>query len=79
MSHDKLKRVFIEALGIAEDTDFKSLEYGMNEKWDSVAHMVLVARIEDSFDIMLDTDDVIGLSSYTVAVEILKKQVKNFD
>lgn len=79
MSHDILKRVFIEALGIAEDSDFQSLEYGINEKWDSVAHMGLVARIEDSFDIMLDTDDVIGMSSYNIAVETLKKHVINFD
>lgn len=79
MSQDKLKKAFIEALGITEKTDFHSLKYGLNEKWDSVAHMGLIAKIEDSFDIMLNTDDVIGMSSFTVAVEILKKYVTNFD
>jgi len=28
--------------------------------WDSVAHMRLVAEIESAFDIMMDTEDVIG-------------------
>ncbi len=36
-------------------------------------HMQLVGEIEDTFDIMLDTDDVIGMSSYPVARQILAK------
>jgi hypothetical protein len=35
--------------------------------------MALVAEIEDAFDIMLETDDVIGLSSFEVAKEILAR------
>ena len=31
--------------------------------------MALVAEIENSFDIMLDTDQVIGMSSFAKAVE----------
>ncbi|KJJ65609.1 acyl carrier protein [Enterocloster citroniae] len=43
------------------------------DKWDSVAHMQLIAEIEDTFDIMFDTDDIIGFSSYDKGLEILKK------
>lgn len=32
--------------------------------WDSVGHMSLIATLEDAFDIMMDTDDIIDLSSY---------------
>jgi hypothetical protein len=35
--------------------------------------MQLVAEIENEFNVMLDTDDVIGMSSYPVAVSILQK------
>ena len=35
--------------------------------------MTLVAAIEDTFDIMMDTDDIIDLSSYEKGIEILKK------
>jgi len=35
--------------------------------------MGLVAKIEDTFDIMLETDDIIDLSSFEKGMEILAK------
>ena len=71
---DKLKAAFVESLGIdASTTKWAELKYRSIPEWDSVAHMQLVAEIEDNFDIMLETDDVIGMSSYDVAVDILKR------
>ena len=49
------------------------LKYQGTELWDSVGHMTLVAALEDAFDIMFDTDDIIDLSSYEKGQEILKK------
>ena len=71
---DRLKNVFVKALGLdADSTDWASLAYRGAPEWDSVAHMQLVAEIEDTFDIMLETEDVIGMSSFEVAKEILAK------
>lgn len=41
--------------------------------WDSAGHMGLIAAIEESFNIMLDPDDIIDLSSFEKGKEILKK------
>jgi acyl carrier protein len=41
--------------------------------------MSLIAAIEDEFSIMIDTDDVINLSSFTEAVRILGKYEVAFD
>ena len=60
-------------LGIPPDIDFESLEYRGIEQWDSIAHMALVACIEEALDIMLESDDVIDMSSYKKAKEILQK------
>jgi acyl carrier protein len=70
---DRLRKVFRSSLELAEDFDVDGLEYRGIEKWDSLAHMSLVAAIEDEFDIMIDTDDVIDMSSFTKAREILGK------
>lgn len=35
--------------------------------------MGLIASLEEAFDIMMDTDDIIDFSSYTKGIEILKK------
>lgn len=78
MNEEKLKRAFHNGLGIQSDTDFESLEYAKSKEWDSVAHMQLIAAIEDEFDIMIDTDDVIAMSSYPVAKQILSKYEVSF-
>ena len=64
--------IFIETFEITED-QLAGLEYQGIEAWDSVGHMGLIAALEDAFDIMMDTDDIIDLSSYEKGKEILKK------
>ncbi len=68
-----LEEVFADALQIdvAQVTD--ELTYSSIPEWDSVAHMALIAAIEDRYSIMLDTNDIIDLSSVGKAKEILKK------
>ena len=53
--------------------DVKSLHYQDIPEWDSVGHMSLVAALEEAFDIMMDTDDIIDFESYEKGIEILKK------
>ena len=69
---EKYKNAFMEALEV-EETELSGLEYQSISQWDSVGHMGLVATIEDAFDIMMDTDDIIELSSFEKGIEILKK------
>jgi acyl carrier protein len=68
---EKLKGAFVEAVGMDSNTDFDTVRYGYTDGWDSVAHMQLVAAIENAFDIMLSTDEVINLSSYHKGQEIV--------
>lgn len=79
MNEQKLKAIFIEVLGINEDAVTDELQYNSIPEWDSVAHMALVAEIDDQFDIMLDTDDVLDLSSFAKAKEILDKYDITFE
>ncbi|GAA2891978.1 acyl carrier protein [Streptosporangium fragile] len=75
MDHlERLRAVFRTALRLAPDAAVDGLEYRAIPQWDSLAHMALVAAMEDEFDIMIDTDDVIDMSSFGRAVEILEKQ-----
>lgn len=49
------------------------LKYQEIPLWDSIGHMALVSEIEEVFDVMLETDDIIDFSSYEKGIEILKK------
>jgi acyl carrier protein len=72
MSETRLQEAFQTALDLPADTDWSALAYAQHEHWDSLGHMALVAEIEEAFDIMMETDDVIAMSSYPVAVDLLK-------
>jgi len=65
-------KVFVDTLGINED-QLAGLEYLAVAGWDSLGHMSLIANLEDAFDIMMDTDDIIDFSSYEKGKEILAK------
>ena len=69
----KLKTIFASSLGIDENLVNDGLRYAEIPQWDSVAHMALVANIENNFDIMIDTDDVIDMSSFEKAKQIVEK------
>jgi acyl carrier protein len=70
---EKYNNAFIETFEITED-QLVGLKYQDIEAWDSVGHMGLVAALEDTFDIMMDTDDIIDFSSYEKGKEILSKE-----
>lgn len=78
-SADKLQRAFMKSLGLPAGTDVTLLEYSRHELWDSVAHMRLISEIETAFDIMLESEEIIAMSSYTAAVEIARKHGVRFD
>lgn len=70
---EKYKQAFAQALDIAETEVNESLEYQGIASWDSIGHMELISQLEDAFGIMMDTDDIVDLSSYNVGKQILAK------
>lgn len=70
---DKLIRTFAETLQIESARVTDDLSYNAIAEWDSVGHMALIAALEEAFGVMLDTDDIIDLSSVTQAKTILAK------
>lgn len=66
------KEVFMESFEIKEDI-LEDLEYQAVERWDSVGHMVLIAALEEKFDIMIEMDDIIDFSSFEKGKTILAK------
>ena len=75
---EKYNKVFTETLEIGEDK-LEGLTYQSIQTWDSVGHMSLIASLENAFDIMFDTMDVIDLSSYEKGKEILSKEAYGVD
>ena len=71
-NQEKYLNAFVEALEVSAQ-EAPALVYGQSKAWDSVGHMTLVAALEDAFDIMMEMDDIIDLSSFEKGKEILRK------
>lgn len=70
---EKLIKAFSRALEIDPAIVKDELKYQSIVEWDSMSHMFLISEIEEEFDVEIDTDDVIDLSSVGKAKEILGK------
>ena len=70
---DKLNGIFCEVFSV----DASALGAGFDNKsvegWDSVRQLNLTSSIEDTFDIMLDPEDILECTSYDNARAILAK------
>ena len=75
---EKYNRIFMDIFGVSS-TEIEMLEYQKLPVWDSVGHMRLMDDIEESFGIMLDTEDIVAFSSYKKGMEILGKYGIRFD
>jgi len=69
---EKYDNVFIECFGVKK-SDLENLKYQDVKAWDSVGHMAMVGELEDTFEIEMDIEDIIDISSYTKGKEILER------
>lgn len=69
---DRLENVFRKGLDLVSAAPVTELTY-QNGKWDSIAHLRIVAAIETEFGIMFETDHILGMSSFHKAVETVRE------
>ena len=70
---EKYRAAFKEAFEIEDEVITDELAYESIPEWDSVGHMRLMAGLEDAFDIMLETEDILDFASFGKGKEILAK------
>jgi len=73
---NKYDQIFMNCFGIEKSVLNDELVYNSIKTWDSVGHMEMIATLEETFDIMMETDDIIDFSSYSKGKEILRE---NYD
>ncbi|MGE0078221.1 MAG: acyl carrier protein [Bacteroidales bacterium] len=73
---DKYNLIFGEVFSISENLINDQFTNESAENWDSIRHLSLITAIEDSFDIMLDTEDILGFTSYLIGKHILMEKYK---
>ncbi len=77
-NNQKLITAFSTALEIDASQVIDDLKYQSIPEWDSMSHMFLISELEEVFEVEIETDDVIDLSSVGKAKEILTKYDVSF-
>ena len=73
MIEQKVFDVFVNELKLDVNVDKDTLKYNETTGWDSLAHMRIVASLEGVFDCIMETDDILDMSSFRKALEIMGK------
>ena len=71
------KQKYIEAFKtifeVSEDKLDNSFNFKDVEEWDSLRHMTLISELEDAFDVMFETEDILHFGGFMNGIEILKR------
>jgi acyl carrier protein len=70
----KLDEIFRAVLDVPADAEVRDVRQENTARWDSLAHVVLVSAIECEFDLQVDANDSLDLTSYDAIARYLEEQ-----
>jgi acyl carrier protein len=69
---EKYEKLFMDTFKLTKE-QLPGLKYRGIKQWDSMGHMALMEEMEDTFDITMETPDILAFSSFEKGMDILKK------
>lgn len=69
---EKYDQIFINVFHTTKQ-DLPTLSYQGLDTWDSIGHMKMIAELEETFDIMIEMEDILDFSSYLKGFKIIEK------
>ncbi len=70
---EKYNKVFMDVLRVKESALNDTFTFKAVPQWDSVAHLSLITALEDTFDLMFDSEDILHYESYENGKKILNR------
>jgi acyl carrier protein len=70
-TEQRLQPIFRAVLELPPGTDPTAAAQGQTATWDSMAHVSLVAAIEEEFGVTIDAGDSLSLTSYEATRQFL--------
>lgn len=70
---EEYNQIFMEAFSLKEEDLQADIAMGSINDWDSIGHVKLITMMEDTFDLMFETEDILNFNSYEKGKEILRK------
>jgi len=70
---ERYNNIFADVFGV--DTTVLNDQFSKDnvESWDSVHQLGIITGLEDTFDLLLDPEDIMACTSYATGIDILKR------
>ena len=68
---EKLNQIFCEVYSVEESALNESFVNTDVDTWDSIHQLSMVAAIEETFDLMMDAEDILEMTSYENVKQLL--------
>lgn len=78
MNLEKYKEIFKSVFGVKESDLNSEFVFGSVESWNSLAHLTLISELEDAFDVLFETEDILHFGGYENGIRILKSYGVDF-
>lgn len=69
---EQYNHLFMTNFKLTKD-QLPGLKYRSIKLWDSMGHMTLISDLEDTFDITMETPDILAFSSYEKGMDVMQK------
>ena len=73
-NEEKIKEIFIKIFPETKDDFDINRDQSDYENWDSFTHVNLISELESQFDLQLETDEIISISSAKTALDLITKK-----
>lgn len=70
---EQYNAIFVEVFGVSTDSLGDNFSKETVSEWDSVHQLNIISLLEETFDLMLDPEDIMACTSYNAGKEILAK------
>lgn len=78
-NNDKYQNIFMEIFSVDATDLNSSFNFKDVEKWDSLTHLTLISELEDAFDVMFETEDILHFGGYENGKKILARYGVEFE
>jgi len=75
---EKYNHIFVITLGANEHNLGEDYTFANIQEWDSLAHMHLIGELEDAFDVLFETEEILKFGSYENGKLILERHGVSF-
>ncbi len=70
---EKYNSIFASVFNVGEEVLNTDFNIDSVDNWDSITQLTLVTELEDEFDVMFDTEDILEFKSYEEGKKIIGK------